>query len=332
CPASDCAVSSDEPELANWYNASAETVTAYAVVKAKNLLESGTMLTVIDMWPAPLGDFCSGPIEIPDLSTDPYEWNGDLGNYIDSWSATEPSCLEAEGSDVWFEATVPAEETLAVSQQETATETAVSILESCTAGECISSGADSAHYTNESTEPVSVLVAVKSITADPGQVSLVFQLVDCAQGSNVAPPADPFSSGGGSDSSGYGPAQLNDGQLESSCAFCWISASSSPGTSWIEYEWSSPQTLWGMSIDTAEAYNDDCSSSGRTLAGGTIQWWNGADWVDDGVVSNETDDWVYQFTAPVTTSRLRIYGAHAIDEGTQQSNPIIFEWIVHSCY
>ena len=50
------------------------------------------------------------------------------------------------------------------------------------------------------------------------------------------------------------------------------------------------------------------------------------------MVSDQTDDWSYQFLVPVTTTQLRIYGAHADNVGSQQSNPMIFEWDVYSCY
>jgi hypothetical protein len=72
-------------------------------------------------------------------------------------------------------------------------------------------------------------------------------------------------------------------------------------------------------------------NSGRKLAGGTIQWWNGSTWVSDGTVSGEPDDWGWQFTPEVTTTAIRIYGAHAYHTGGQTSNPIIYEWDVYQC-
>ena len=64
------------------------------------------------------------------------------------------------------------------------------------------------------------------------------------------------------------------------------------------------------------------SSSGRR---------NGSSWVSDGTVSGQLDDWSYEFTSPVTTTQIRIYGAHADSVGTQNSNPMIFEWDVYLC-
>ena len=89
---------------------------------------------------------------------------------------------------------------------------------------------------------------------------------------------------------------------------------------------------FGIAIDTIWAYSEYCSStSGRTLAGGSIEWWDGSGWVADGTVSGQINDWTYELSAPVTTTALRIYGVHAATEGDQDFNPMIFEWGVSSC-
>jgi hypothetical protein len=156
----------------------------------------------------------------------------------------------------------------------------------------------------------------------------------CLQGGNVATAATPATSGGGSGS--YGPTELNNGLLEASCSFCWISAGSSPGTAWMSYTWSTPQTLWGMWVDTQPATSSVCSTSGRSLDGGTIQYWNGASWIDVLTLSDMGDDWYpssvpLEFAAPITTTQLRVYGVHADTLGSQQGNPMIFEWQVFDC-
>jgi len=153
---------------------------------------------------------------------------------------------------------------------------------------------------------------------------------ECLQGDNVALSATPSSSGGGS--AGWGVGQLNNGQLEDTCNFHWITAGSTPGDGYFQLDWSTPQTLWGMWIDTNYWENTTCYlPGGVTLAGGTIEWWDGGAWVADGTVSGQSDDWGYEFDAAVTTTRLRIYGAHSTDLGGQTYNPLIYEWEVYEC-
>jgi hypothetical protein len=158
----------------------------------------------------------------------------------------------------------------------------------------------------------------------------------CSQGSNIAPLATPTTSGGGSDAFGYGPAQLNNLQYEASCNFCWVTAGSSPGTAWVRYTWATSRVLWGMWLDTQAALSSNCSSSGRSLDGGTIQYWNGSIWVDVQTFSDMGDDWYpgpvpVQFDPAITTTQLRIYGVHADTLGSLKMNPLIFEWEVFEC-
>ncbi len=82
--------------------------------------------------------------------------------------------------------------------------------------------------------------------------------------------------------------------------------------------------IGSVSFDTAPVTTATCSSSaGRTLGGGTLQYWSGTAWVPIGTITGKTDDWSYSFTQ-VTTTKLRLYGAHA----GKTSNPVIFEWQV----
>ena len=69
-------------------------------------------------------------------------------------------------------------------------------------------------------------------------------------------------------------------------------------------------------------------SAGRTLAGGDLQYWDAtsSSWVTIGTITGKVDDWSYSFTQ-VTTTKLRLYGAHAINSGVKM-NPVIFEWQV----
>ena len=86
-----------------------------------------------------------------------------------------------------------------------------------------------------------------------------------------------------------------------------------------------------ISIDTTLNTSSAYTSSGRTLAGGTVQYWSGSAWVTSGTVSSKIDDWTYTFPTAVSTTKIRIYGVHATDTTGQMSNPAIIEWQVFSC-
>ncbi len=117
---------------------------------------------------------------------------------------------------------------------------------------------------------------------------------------------------------------MNDGKLQKDCVFCWVSASSTPGSSWIQYTWPSAVVIGSVTFDTVPVTTATCgASAGRSLAGGTLQYWSGTAWVTIGTITGKTDDWSYSFTQ-VTTTKLRLYGAHA----GKTSNPVIFEWQV----
>jgi hypothetical protein len=149
----------------------------------------------------------------------------------------------------------------------------------------------------------------------------------CGQGTNIAPQATASSSGGGEEVYERGPSELNDGNLQSTCTFHWITAGTSPGSSYIQLNWGTARTLWGFWIDSLYSYETPCSvNANRQLAGGTIQWWNGSSWVTVQSLTNQNGDWSYQFPGPITTTALRIYGIYA---GIY--NPVVFEWRVYAC-
>ena len=155
----------------------------------------------------------------------------------------------------------------------------------------------------------------------------------CDPTQNIAliPGTTASSSGGGTGE--WGPHKMIDGFGEAHCStqqFHWVLAGSSPGGEWIQMNFTSPQVVGRIFIDTANAWSEICSSgTGRTLAGATIQWWNGSSWVTDGSVSGRTDDWSYVFSSPVETTRIRLYNIYATDVIFQRSNPIIAEWEVY---
>jgi len=146
---------------------------------------------------------------------------------------------------------------------------------------------------------------------------------------NLAAGATASSSGGGT-VAGYDAAELVNDLLQASCQFHWIYAGNDPAasTSWIQLSWSAPVTLNEVWIDTAPASAGACGmSAGRTLAGGTIQAYSGAQWIDLATVVGKNDDWTHSFKT-VTTTKLRIYGVHAPKIGLAK-NPMVFEWRVH---
>ena len=159
--------------------------------------------------------------------------------------------------------------------------------------------------------------------------------IECDPNHNIATGATATSSGGGTTSTGYGPENMNDGHGQDECSSYsphWISAGSSPGASWAQLTWSSQVTVARLSIDTVNAWSGGCSaSSGRSLAGGQIQFWNGSGWQSAGTISGQTDDWTFTFSNPVQTTALRIYGVYATDVTGQKSNPVIVEWQVFEC-
>ena len=148
----------------------------------------------------------------------------------------------------------------------------------------------------------------------------------CDPSKNLASSASPSSSGGGASSTGYGPERMNDNQLESACPvfrFHWISAGTSlGGGKWIQYSWSKPVTVGRVWFDTLPS-SGGCTTAGRTLAGGRLQYRKGSSWVTLSTTSYRTNDWSVSFS-PVTTNQLRLYDAHA----RSVANPVIFEWRV----
>jgi hypothetical protein len=128
---------------------------------------------------------------------------------------------------------------------------------------------------------------------------------------------------------------MNDDHGESECGtyfFHWVSAGDSPGGEWVEYEWPSTVTVARIEFDT-QYYSDlTCNdgNTGRTLAGGTVQYWAGS-WVTAGTVSGKSGDWSFTFPSPVQTTRIRLYDLYASTLGNQDSNPVIYEWRVYEC-
>jgi hypothetical protein len=161
----------------------------------------------------------------------------------------------------------------------------------------------------------------------------------CQQGANLALAATAASSGGGV--GGLGPQKLNDGESEASCTYHWLTASDTSLDAWLRLTWASDVELWGVRFDTTAAVGTCAGVDGRSLAGGMLQYWDAevdtdsdpdggisGGWVDIGIVSGQSDDWTYAFSSPITTSVIRLYGAHAAQF---QANPVIYEWEAYGC-
>jgi hypothetical protein len=145
----------------------------------------------------------------------------------------------------------------------------------------------------------------------------------CTPTQNIAQLATPTSSGGGP-IAGYDPPEMNNGSLQASCTFHWVTAGTTPSGKWIQYCWPCAVLVGSVWFDTSPAAGSCGMSAGRTLAGGTLQHWNGSGWSTLGTISGKTDDWSYAFT-PVSTTKLRLYDL--VSSGAA-GNPMIYEWRV----
>jgi Stigma-specific protein, Stig1 len=154
----------------------------------------------------------------------------------------------------------------------------------------------------------------------------------CDPTQNLATSAAATSSGGGT--STLGPDNMNDGYGEAQCSaqgWHWITANTSSGTSWAQLAWTSAKTIGRIKMDTAACAVAGCGIiAGRTVAGGTIQWWNGTSWVSAGTVSAKSDDWQFVFPSPVSTTKVRIYGLYAQSCG-MALNPVVYEIQAFGC-
>jgi hypothetical protein len=164
------------------------------------------------------------------------------------------------------------------------------------------------------------------VTCTGSQTCSGAKCITCG-GTNVALTATATTSSGGVTT--YGPQNANDNILETAkCSpYSWISTSGGSTTEWIQYTWTTSHTLTKVHMDTAAFSGDSCGLSGYTVTGAEVQWWNGTAWVTDGTVSGETNDWDYTFTAPVTTTQVRLYSVRS----PSGQNAFIFEWQVFGC-
>jgi hypothetical protein len=140
---------------------------------------------------------------------------------------------------------------------------------------------------------------------------------------NLALMATPSSSGGGVTT--YGPAVMNDTVTEPVCAFHWINNGQTPSGAYIEYQWPSAVTIASTYIATQAATSTVCSSSGRNVFSGSVQYWNGTSYVTATTFTGQADDVVVALPTPVTTTRLRIFD---MTTSPGNGNSLIYEWYV----
>jgi hypothetical protein len=148
-------------------------------------------------------------------------------------------------------------------------------------------------------------------------------------------------SGGGSGDF-YGPQLANDGafgiggEAPNCCGsgcWHWISAGTYPTGSWYELEWPAPVSIGQIFVDTKPIPSECGAGNNRGLHGADVQTWDGSDWVDQGSVTDATDDWGFVFPGgPVLTTRLRLNRLGVVSAESQNSNPILYELKVYECY
>jgi hypothetical protein len=103
-----------------------------------------------------------------------------------------------------------------------------------------------------------------------------------------------------------------------------VDCGTSAGSAWIQLDFPSAVTVGRVAFDTMPTTATCVYSAGRTLAGGTLQYWTGSSWATITSVSGQTNDWSRTFT-PVTTTRIRLNALFSYST----SNAVIFEWFVH---
>jgi hypothetical protein len=148
---------------------------------------------------------------------------------------------------------------------------------------------------------------------------------------NIAPNGTITISSGGN-SGNYVPAKANNNVSEQqNCnEWAWITASNQPNSgAWIQVTWQQTHTVVSMNMDTLSGTkNNGCNAMGRTLGAATVQYWSNNQWVTDGTVSAQLDDWSYTFKNPVSTTQVRLMDLYCTNNMGQTSNPVAFEWQV----
>jgi hypothetical protein len=125
---------------------------------------------------------------------------------------------------------------------------------------------------------------------------------------------------------------MKDGINGANCSACnpcfhWIYNDTTTNGYWVQYDWTTPQTIGSMYIDAP-----DCGTScgtGRNATSGTVQWWNGSSWITSTSFSGQLGAFGVTLPSPVSTTKIRIFNLKTSSCG-QGSNTMIYEWYVYS--
>jgi len=123
---------------------------------------------------------------------------------------------------------------------------------------------------------------------------------------------------------------MNNGVGQGVCTWSWIDSGQVPMGTFFQLTWPAPVAVRSMYIDTENGTNPGplCNHpTGRNIASGTVQWWNGLTWVTAATFSGMNDDFQLELLAPVTTTRLRLID---VTSGPGTGNAVLYEWHVYS--
>ena len=152
----------------------------------------------------------------------------------------------------------------------------------------------------------------------------------------IAPPccgnlaADAMATQSGAGGEGFTPTSWKDGDTEeecvaAGCGSCGGLVDTAPGA-WIQYEWESPVTIGSMWLDMY-ACSSSCDAS--AIAGGTVEYWDGAAWREAQSFSDQSDDFGLTFDPSLRTTKLRINNITAASCDNEGVPPIVYEWYVY---
>lgn len=125
-------------------------------------------------------------------------------------------------------------------------------------------------------------------------VALAFVTNNTVAQTNLALSASENHSGGGLNSTGYGPDNYNDNTYNASCSptpWGWVSTGG-----WIEFTWTSAQNIGKMVF----------YKSNRPMTQCNIQYWDGSSYQTITNYSGSSCEDSVTFTTPVTTTRIRM--------------------------
>jgi hypothetical protein len=149
---------------------------------------------------------------------------------------------------------------------------------------------------------------------------------DCANcTTNIALTATASDSGGGVTS--HGPQDMNNGAAPNCTTFAWITNNTTPSGAWIELDWPSAVLVGSFYIETDNGLTPMCFGTGRNVASGTVQTWNGSTWVTSGTFSGQHGNVQFNLVPAVVTTKLRVFNV-TTDPGN--GNSIIFQWHVYT--